>query len=276
MNMPENINNTAVVTTIAEAGLKAFNAKKVEEKVTFTFEAAKAWFSDELDLYFELPVPERPGRPEKPELLAPKEMPKRRNAKARAARIAMLHAIAHIELNAIDLAWDIVLRFGSEMPKEFTDDWVKVADDEARHFNLLNDRLKEFDSYYGAHPAHDGLWQSATTTSHDLLARLAIVPLVLEARGLDVTPAIIKKFKAADDQKSVDALEIIYSEEIDHVRAGQKWFSYLCEQRNIDPEQTYHDLVKLYFAGKLKPPFNIEARKMAGLKENFYLPLAQK
>ncbi|MBT5074589.1 MAG: ferritin-like domain-containing protein [Kordiimonadaceae bacterium] len=264
------------MTTISSAGLKAFNAENVQDKVNFTFDAAKSWFSGELDLKFEHPVPQRPGRPLKPELLAPQDMPRRRNAKARAARIAMLHAIAHIELNAIDLAWDIVLRFGADMPREFIDDWVKVADDEARHFELLNNRLEELDSYYGAHPAHDGLWQSASTTAHDLLARLAIVPLVLEARGLDVTPAIIEKFKSADDLKSVEALEIIYEEEIDHVRAGQRWFSYLCEQKNIDPEQSYHNLVNTYFTGKLKPPFNKEARKMAGLMENFYLPLVSK
>ena len=262
------------MNTISSAGLKAYNANNVEDKAAFTFATSKSWFSGDLDLKFEHPIPKRPGRPERPELLAPKDMPKRRNTKARAAHIAMLHAIAHIELNAIDLAWDIVLRFGAEMPREFIDDWVKVANDEARHFELLNNRLIEFDSYYGAHPAHDGLWQSANATAHDILARLAIVPLVLEARGLDVTPAIIKKFQAAGDQKSVEALEIIYLDEIDHVRTGQKWFSYLCEQRIIDPEQTYHALVGSYFKGKLKPPFNIEARKMAGLMENFYLPLA--
>lgn len=264
------------MSTISSAGLKAFNADNVKDKVNFTFEAARAWFKGALEVNFEQHIPKRPGRPEKPELLAPKDMPRRRNAKAKAARIAMLHAIAHIELNAIDLAWDIILRFGGEMPRDFIDDWVKVANDEARHFELLNNRLKDFDSYYGAHPAHDGLWQSASSTAHDLLARLAIVPLVLEARGLDVTPSIIKKFQAADDQKSVDALEIIYEEEIEHVRAGQRWFDYICEKRVINPEQTYHELVRTYFAGKLKPPFNTEARKMAGLTENFYLPLASK
>ena len=125
------------------------------------------------------------------------------------------------------------------MPKEFIDDWVKVADDEARHFKLLNDRLIELDSYYGAYPAHDGLWQSAETTAHDLLARLAIVPLVLEARGLDVTPSLIEKFKSANDQKSGAALEVIYQEEIEHVRAGQRWFNYLCQQDKLNPQILY-------------------------------------
>ncbi len=216
-------------TTISGAALEVLSAKTAEEKTKLTFRASKAWFSDELSFSFDHNAPDSPERPEKPELLAPKDMPRRRNAKARAARIAMLHAISHIELNAIDLAWDIVLRFGGDMPKEFSDDWIKVADDEARHFELLSERLKAFDSFYGALPAHDGLWQSAENTSHDLLARLAIVPMVLEARGLDVTPALIEKFKAAGDAESVAALEIIYKEEIDHVRAGQKWFDYLCQ-----------------------------------------------
>ncbi|MBT5187002.1 MAG: ferritin-like domain-containing protein [Kordiimonadaceae bacterium] len=263
------------MTSVCKAVLEAFNATEVEYKVNLTRKAAREWFSGNLSFEFNASPPQRPGRPDKPELIAPQDMPRRRNAKARAARIAMLHAIAHIELNAIDLALDIVVRFGADMPKEFTDDWIKVADDEARHFSMLNNLLIEFDSFYGAMPAHDGLWQSASTTSHDLLARLAIVPLVLEARGLDVTPAMIKKFQAADDQKSVKALEIIYQEEIDHVRAGIKWFEYLCIKRNINSEQAYHNLVNQYFTGKLKPPFNIEARNQAGLGEKFYMPLIQ-
>lgn len=253
--------------------LRALNATDVEDKVQLTFKCYQNWNDGKLAFSFDHIAPRRPGRPEKPELMLPKDMPRRRNAKARAARIAMLHAIAHIELNAIDLALDIVLRFGEDMPRDFTDDWLSVASDEARHFEILNERLSLFDSHYGALPAHDGLWQSAESTSHDLLARLAVVPMVLEARGLDVTPALIKKFKAADDYKSVEALEIIYKEEIDHVRAGHKWFNYICQQKNINPEETYQNLVKKYFAGSLKPPFNTDARNRAGLSEQYYLPM---
>ena len=261
--------------SVSDAAWQVLNANSAEKKVEITFLANKNWLEGKLPFLFQHEALARPARPEKPELLAPKDMPRRRNAKARAARIAMLHAISHIELNAIDLAWDIVLRFGEEMPREFTDDWIKVANDEARHFELLSSRLNELDSHYGALPAHDGLWQSAEKTAHDLKARLAVVPMVLEARGLDVTPALIKKFKNAEDFESVSALEIIYREEIDHVRAGQKWFNYLCQREALSPEKTYQNLVKKYFAGNLKPPFNIEARDMAGLEQAYYIPLAE-
>ncbi len=253
--------------------VEILNQADVDQKVNLTHQVKEFWFAGKLTLETGPVPPGRPGRPKKPELLLPKNMPRRRNAKARAARIAMLHAIAHIELNAIDLAWDLIARFGVSMPRSFIDDWVKVADDEARHFILLNKRLEEFQSSYGDLPAHDGLWQSAENTAHDFLARLAIVPLVLEARGLDVTPALIKKFMAANDQQSVSALQIIYSEEIEHVRSGQRWFTYICNQQGLNPEKTYQKYVKKYFAGGLISPFNIEARYQAGLTESFYMPL---
>lgn len=261
--------------SIADVAFDALNAINVNDKTNLTHIGFAEWLNGNLSFQFNQAAPKRPGRPEKPELLSPKEMPKRRGARGNSARIAMLHAIAHIELNAIDLAWDIILRFGKSMPIEFTNDWIKVADDEARHFELLNDRLKDLDSYYGALPAHDGLWQSAEKTSHDLKARLAVVPLVLEARGLDVTPSLIQKFRSNKDTKSVAALEIIYSEEVDHVKAGNHWFNYVCNLEGLNPQSTYHTLVKKYFAGQLKPPFNKEARDKAGLTENFYLPLSE-
>ena len=262
--------------TIAAAALKALEASTTAEKVSITHQAFKAWFDGEYQLKFDKTAPQRPGRPSKPVLMLPKDMPKRRKAKARASRIAMLHAIAHIELNAIDLAWDIVLRFGEGMPKEFIDDWVRVANDEARHFELLNNRLENLDTFYGSLPAHDGLWKSAEDTAHDLLARLAVVPLVLEARGLDVTPGIIRKLQGAGDQQSVEILQTIYTEEIEHVRAGQKWFNYLCDKKNLTPEITYRNLVDKYFSGSLKPPFNIAARTEAGFTESFYMPFVGK
>lgn len=203
-------------------------------------------------------------------------MPKRRGAGTRESRIALLHALAHIELNAIDLAWDIVARFASpDLPREFFDDWVGVADDEARHFLLLSERLASLGAAYGDLPAHDGLWRAAFETRHDLLARLAIVPLVLEARGLDVTPAMIARFErlndaAFGDAESAAALKVIYRDEIRHVAAGRCWFEWECARRGVEPVATWQTLVAKHFVGALKPPFNDDARAAAGFRAAYY------
>lgn len=220
--------------------------------------------------------PDRPGRPDKPELISPTKVKRRKIGQGTAGRAALLHALAHIELNAIDLAWDIVARFaGSDPapPKAFLDDWVRVADDEAKHFLLLADRLSDLDSAYGALPAHDGLWQASIDTAHDLLVRLAIIPLVLEARGLDVTPAMIAKLRAAGDDDSANRLQIIHDDEITHVAAGKRWFDWLCAQRGLDPIDTWRDLVRANFRGMLKPPFNEDSRSKAGMPPDFYSTL---
>lgn len=186
----------------------------------------------------------------------------------------MLHALAHIELNAIDLAWDIVVRFTEEgLPRGFYDDWISVAEEEARHHELLCDRLAAHGLAYGDLPAHDGLWQAAEETAHDLLARLAVVPLVLEARGLDVTPAMIKKFKAAGDSESAAVLEIIYRDEIGHVACGKRWFDWVAKRRDLEPQAAWQDLVRQHFRGSLKPPFNEAGRRQAGLEPDLYRPL---
>lgn len=206
--------------------------------------------------------------------LPPAAMPKRRKGGNRRARVALLHALAHIELNAIDLAFDIVARFAHEVDDPgFVADWIKVGDDEARHFMLLTGRLAAFDAAYGDLPAHDGLWESALNTRDDVLARLAVVPMVLEARGLDVTPAMIERMRAFGDVESAEALAIIHDDEITHVASGRRWFDYLCRQRGLEPETTFHDLVRSRFRGQLKPPFNDEARARAGLTGNYYQPL---
>lgn len=246
------------------------------EKAAKSIIFATQWRDRTLSRKTLCPVPDRPARPDKPELKEPKEMPKRGKGGSFANRTALFHAIAHIELNAIDLAWDMVARFGNGMPREFLDDWVSVAADEARHFTLLTERLTDLEASYGDLPAHDGLWQAALETKDDLLARLAVVPLVLEARGLDVTPGMIERFKKFGDQKGADVLETIYQEEIDHVKAGAKWFRFVCARENKDPKITYQTLVKKYFKGKLKPPFNEKARSLAGLEKEFYMPLAEK
>ena len=219
-------------------------------------------------------APARPNRPDRPKLLRPRDMPRRRLASEK-GRLALIHAIAHIELNAIDLAWDLIIRFtGAGLPREFYDDWVEVGGDEARHFNMLQKYLERHGSSYGDLPAHDGLWEAAESTADDILARLAIVPLVLEARGLDTTPGAIKKLKSAGDEMAASVLETICREEIPHVAVGVKWFDYICERRGLEPARTFQDLVGKRFKGLLKPPFAIEARTAAGFPRSYYEPLA--
>ncbi len=263
-------------TTIGDAAISVLKTACAVDKAAISVQYAKLWFDGKLLFDFQTPPPKRPARPDKPELLLPKYMPKRRHKGRQDNIIALLHAIAHIEFNAIDLAWDIMARFGKNMPKEFTDDWVKVAGEETQHFSLICQRMHAYGAAYGDLPAHDGLWKSADDTAHDLKARLAIIPLVLEARGLDVTPAIISRFEKTQDAESAKALTIIYTEEINHVYTGQKWFHYLCNIEKLSPEKTYQNLVKQYFNGSLKPPFNKAARSQAGLHEAFYLPLLSK
>ena len=218
--------------------------------------------------------PLHPARPAKPELLSPRDVPKRKPGSP-TGRIALLHAVAHIELNAVDLHWDIIARFAHiSMPPGYYDDWVKAADEESKHFNLVSDCLEALDSHYGALPAHAGMWRAAEDTKDDHLGRLAIVPMVLEARGLDVTPGMINVFKSAKDDRAVAALETIYAEEVGHVAYGSKWFHFLCGRDNLDPKDVFHDLVGTYFPGGLKPPFNDEKRAEAGIPLDFYWPLA--
>lgn len=228
------------------------------------------------------PLPIRPARPEQPALLMPRDMPKRKKAGTPQAKIALLHAIAHIELNAIDLAWDIIARFahfydakeGFALPVTFYEDWLCVADDEAKHFLMLNGRLHDFEATYGDLPAHDGLWESAEKTAHDFAARLAIVPMVLEARGLDVTPGMIDLMRGQNDNKTADMLQIIHDDEITHVRAGTVWFEAWCKHHNKDIEETFQALVRQYFNATLKRPFNHPSRHEAGMIQDWYEPLA--
>ncbi|WP_120502488.1 ferritin-like domain-containing protein [Roseovarius sp. EL26] len=219
--------------------------------------------------------PLRPARPEKPELLDPRDVPRRKPGSPR-GRIAILHSVAHIELNAVDLHWDIIARFSeTPMPMGYYDDWVKAADEESKHFNLLCDCLEAHGSHYGALAAHAGMWRAAEDTIDDFMGRLAVVPMVLEARGLDVTPAMVEIFEAAKDTQTVEALKVIYAEEVGHVAYGSKWFHFLCGRNEMDPKDAFHALVRKYFHGALKPPFNEEKRAEAGLPPDFYWPLAQ-
>jgi uncharacterized ferritin-like protein (DUF455 family) len=243
-------------------------------KVTLSQSVAAAWRRGELTEIGHAAPPERPARPARPLLMAPRDMPRRRAGGAEATRIALLHALAHIELNAIDLAWDIIARFTDEaLPRGFYDDWVVVAAEEATHHALLAARLADLGATYGDLPAHDGLWGAAQATAHDLLARLAVVPLVLEARGLDVTPGMIERLERFGDGASAAVLRVIYADEIGHVAVGSRWFGWLCDRRRLAPEATYQTLVKRHFRGTLKPPFNRAGRAAAGLDPAYYEPL---
>lgn len=266
--------------TLADAAVAVLVTRDPTAKVRRTHAHAAAWRDGRIAVVGRAAPPDRPGRPERPELRPPRDMPKRRKAQSRAGRIALLHALAHIELNAIDLAWDLVARFadpsraGLALPRAFFDDWVRVADDEARHHALLRQRLAALGAGYGDLPGHDGLWQSAADTAHDLAARLAVVPLVLEARGLDVTPAMTESLRRAGDDASAAALQTIHDDEIGHVAAGRRWFEYVCAARGVAPVPTWQALVKSHFRGALKRPFNRRSRDRAGFGAAFYEPIA--
>lgn len=246
-----------------------------DEKVALTVEMAQAWRDGRLSLEAddqpeEIPVP---GRPEKPQLVSPAKVPRRRLNSAE-GRPALLHAITHIEFNAINLAWDAVYRFRA-MPRAFYDGWVQVAGEEAYHFTLLRDRLGEMGYHYGDFAAHNGLWDMACKTSHDVLVRMALVPRVLEARGLDVTPGMMQRLRDVGDERTVALLEIILRDEVGHVAIGTRWFRYACEQRGLDSEKTFAALLEQYMKGNIRGPFYQEARMQAGFSEAEMLLLEQ-
>lgn len=234
---------------------------------------AEGWFAGEIAEIGLGDPPDFPARPERPELLDPRKMPRRRPGSL-AGRVALLHAIAHIELNAVDLHWDAIARFGHvPLPRGYFDDWVRAASEESKHFRLIDTRLRALGSCYGALPAHAGMWRACAATRDDLMGRLAVVPMVLEARGLDVTPGMIEMFKQQNDPETVAVLEVIYAEEVGHVAYGSKWFHFLCGRQDADPKPLFHALVRKYFDAPLRPPFNDAKRAEAGLPLDFYWPL---
>jgi len=262
-------------TTIAQACRAVLLTSDPLAKVKAARAAARAWRRGELAFAFDAAMPEEPARPGRPELLAPARMPKRGKAGAQRGRVALLHALAHIEFSAIDLAFDLVGRFGEGFPRAFVDDWIGVGADEAMHFVLLGRRLRDLGAGYGDLPAHAGLWEAAAATAHDPLARLAVVPTVLEARGLDVTPATVAALERAGDLRSAAILRRIYRDEIRHVAAGMRWFLFACESRGEAPVPAWHRLVRQHFRGAVKPPFNDSARDEAGLSREFYAGLVR-
>ena len=261
-------------TSIASAIAAALAVADPRAKAMAARAVARDWRLGRLDFAFDCAMPDRPARPARPELLPPNRMPKRGRGGSERGRIALWHALAHIEFVAIDLALDMAGRFGAEMGRDFVSDFLKVAADEAMHFALIERHLNRLGSHYGALPAHDGLWDAAFETRHDVAARLAVVPMVLEARGLDVTPATIDRLRALGDEAGVRILERILDDEIAHVRFGATHFAAWCAHHGESAEILWKSLVERHFRGTLKPPFNDSARQMAGLSRNLYAAVA--
>lgn len=264
--------------TLSDAAVAVLTTSSPAEKVRLSRIFAAAWRDGRIAELGDAHPPARPARPEKPELRLPRDMPKRRKAQSTAGRVALLHALAHIELNAIDLAWDIAARFrtlpdGMPLPRPFYDDWVTVADDEAKHHGLLVERLAVLGAVYGDLPAHDGLWQASEMTAGDLPARLAVVPMVLEARGLDVTPMMVDSLRKAGDEASAEVLQIIHDDEIGHVASGRRWFGACAQALGRDPQEFWQELVRTWFKGDLKRPFNHPSRDRADFPRDWYEPL---
>jgi len=229
--------------------------------------------AESLELIHEQPVQiiELPGRPDKPELVDPRKVGKR-SIKSTEGRVVLAHAVAHIEFNAINLALDAAYRFRN-MPLGYYKDWMRVAKEEAEHFTLMTDYLQAHNHQYGDFSAHNGLWEMALKTDHSVLERMALVPRVLEARGLDVTPGMIKKLEQAGDQAFVECLEVIYREEIGHVAIGSRWFQYSCELEGVNARETFIDLLKEHMNNGLKGPFDEWSRLQAGFSEEEMLDI---
>jgi uncharacterized ferritin-like protein (DUF455 family) len=252
----------ALLTSDARAKVKA--ARKV----------ARDWRLGRLAFAFDVDMPEQPAWPEELELLPPSRMPKRGRGGSDRNRIALWHALAHIEFVAIDLALDMAGRFGRAMGREFVADFLAVAADEAMHFALIERHLRALGSHYGALPAHAGLWQAAFDTRHDVAARLAVVPMVLEARGLDVTPATLERVRLSGDERGARILQRILDDEVRHVRFGAKHFREASLKRDEPPRELWQNLVKTHFRGAIKPPFNDSARRAGGLPRDWYAGIA--
>lgn len=259
---------------VAAAIRAALLAGEPRAKAMAARRAARDWRLGRLEWRFEVDMPDRPAWPAGLELLAPNRMPKRGRGGSLKNRVALWHSLAHIEFVAIDLALDMAGRFGAEMGPAFLSDFLAIAADEAMHFALIDRRLAALGSHYGALPVHDGLWEAAHATRHDVAARLAVVPMVLEARGLDVTPAMLERARTAGDETGARILERILDDEIRHVAIGAKHFHETSLTRGEPPREMWQNLVKMHFRGALKPPFNDSARHAAGLSRSWYAGVA--
>jgi len=256
------------MSSLWQAARECLLATEVEQKIELTRDAVENWCNGYLS--FECaPAPEtdcNAGLPAALRLVQPKQLPQRKLTSPD-GRVALIHAIAHIEFNAINLAWDAVYRFRG-LPRSYYSDWVGVAGEEAYHFTLIRQHLRSLGHDYGDLPAHNGLWQMAIDTRHDPLLRMALVPRVLEARGLDVTPAMIDRFLAAGDRRAAGILRIILEDEIGHVGIGSRWFNYLCEQRGMDSQDHYLRIYREFFGDRPgNSAINHDARRQAGFGE---------
>lgn len=250
-----------------EQSLNCLLINDPQKKVAAVEGLCKKWLDKELLIHplSEIRSLSVPGRPEKPELVDPKKVPRRKLSSLK-GRLTLVHAIAHIEFNAINLALDVLYRF-QHMPEKFYTDWCQVAAEEAQHFTLLSNYLNDHNMKYGDLSAHNGLWEMAVKTDFDILVRMALVPRVLEARGLDVTPGMIKKLQPSGDTQLIAILEKIFDDEIGHVKIGSYWYKQLCESRNLEPEKTFFDLIDQYMQGAKFGPFEFEARAKAGFSK---------
>ena len=254
--------------SLFDSALACLRACDPDEKVALTHAVAAEWLArirngEAVPDSDPRPMPiAAPGRPDRPRLVLPRDVPQRRLSTPE-GRAALLHAVVHIEFNAINLALDAVYRFRG-MPSAYYADWIGIAADEARHFTMLSERLAAFGHAYGDFDAHNGLWEMAAKTAGDLVARMALVPRLLEARGLDVTPGMIERLRSAGDRDSASVLEVILREEVPHVAAGTRWFQHACCAAGLEPMATFRALLERYAAGPLRPPLNREARLAAG------------
>ncbi|KAJ1987254.1 hypothetical protein H4R33_002943 [Dimargaris cristalligena] len=278
--------------TLCDWCVKILHTPDPFTKVKLTQELNQLWTSGQITKIGEGVAPERPGRPDDLEFVAPGKAIRLGKAGSMQSRIAILHSLSNIEQWAIDTALDNIVRFKSSnpprgdqpnpsgedclMPRSFFDDFVRMAAEEAKHFLWLTARLADLGSHFGALPVHAGIWESAAETAHDVACRMVIVHMVHEARGLDVNPNTIQNFRKAGDTTTADMLDVILADEVTHVETGHRWFDYMCRQRGKDKQEVFRVTVQKHFRGVLKPPFNEEARRAAGMEPELYQNLDTK
>ena len=267
--MSHSSNNLPESLELRSYACELLRETEAQSKADRTMDLRTAWLAGEISLDIHVSAVHQtgiPGRPAKPQLVAPREVG-HRSMTTIEGRAALIHALAHIEFNAINLALDAVWRF-ADMPVDFYADWLKVAAEEALHFSLLSSHLKTLGFSYGDFAAHNSLWEMAEKTTGDVLARMALVPRTLEARGLDATPGVRNKLAQVGDTAAAEILDIILRDEIGHVEIGNRWYHWCCEQRSLDVLTTYQELALRYKAPVLRGPFNLEARRQAGFMES--------